>query len=272
MATTTKELSLQLEEVTQRLRALESGQHVMTSSPGLPLEKWNDHGFVHRHEIKPLVRAINNGGGGTIELEERVEVLESGQTVLTSTMRAVEANQLVLSSVVNTKQDELTAGSGIDITNNVISATGGGSSSLIDKYYKEIVNFSDPSDDAGSSKLLDSDDNYNYVMLIAYKNTVSVSANQAIEEGIACPLPAGVTGRTQFKLILSGGYYNEGSEERCPIPGNYYNSNKYGLVSIFRVTFYSNTYKIHYLIDGSQVSSSDNLSAIKLFALIAIPK
>lgn len=80
MATTTKELSTQLEDVTSRLRALESGQHVMTSSPGLPLEKWNDHGFVHRHEIKPLVRAINNGGGSAGELEDRVETLESSMT------------------------------------------------------------------------------------------------------------------------------------------------------------------------------------------------
>lgn len=137
MATTTKELSLQLEEVTKRLRALESGQHVMTSSPGLPLEKWNDHGFVHRHEIKPIVRALNNGGGSSAELEERVEVLESGQYILTSSIHAVEANQYVLTSAVNRKQDKLIAGSGIEIEGNVISASGGASSVDIMELYAE---------------------------------------------------------------------------------------------------------------------------------------
>ena len=161
MAITTKELSKQLEEVTARLRAIESGQHVMTSSPGLPLDKWNDHGFVHRHEIKPLVRAINNGGGSSGELEERVEQLESGQNVLTSVtnqqsyeIEVLESGQAVLTSAMRNKQDTLIPGSGIDITENVISATGGDNESIWEKFNTFFFNATESTD-----QVLATDDN-----------------------------------------------------------------------------------------------------------------
>ena len=180
MAITTKELSTQLEEVTARLRAIESSQHVMTSSPGLPLDKWNDHGFVHRHEIKPLVRAINNGGGSAGELEERVEYLESGQNVLTSVtnqqayeIEILESGQAVLTSAIRNKQDILTAGSGIDITENVISATGGGGgSSIYDAFMSKVA----AGTTTTTSEKIGEDSNFNYYFMGYHASSRNITA------------------------------------------------------------------------------------------------
>lgn len=240
MATTTKELSVQLEEVTKRLRALESGQNVMTSSPGLPLEKWNDHGFVHRHEIKPIVRALNNGGGGSAELEERVEVLESGQTVLTSSMRAVEANQLILTSVVNRKQDELTAGSGIEITDNVISATGGGGTSLSDSLLDLIQNPSTISITSGGEinavKLKDTTGYNIYGFAMAHSFTPAVATERTYSTHILLP-DLSVASDTVVNCIVLGGFFTnaDGSVSRLipfPYQGTYDPANYYGLALI----------------------------------------
>ncbi len=82
-------------------------------------EDGNDYVLTEqdKQDIADMVH-VEGGGGDTTALEERIKAVEDDTTLL-----FIGHNNLL-----NSKQNKLTAGANITIENNVISATGGGSS------------------------------------------------------------------------------------------------------------------------------------------------
>lgn len=115
-----EKLANELAEVTTRLRLLESGQNILTTTPkGISIEPYKSHAFTHFEDLIPLVQAINSGGGASYDLESRVTAnelaingLESSQTVLTSTVNAtlprVAANELSIDNIDNSLYPDYT--------------------------------------------------------------------------------------------------------------------------------------------------------------------
>lgn len=154
---------------------------------------------MNREGLKKLVEKVNSGGGGTVDAYTKAETdaLLEDKADADGVYTKAETDALL-----DDKQDVLTAGTNITIENNVISASGGGSSNA----WEFVKNHS-----SGPFSIFNQDLTYEYMLVTTDDKYKSIFSSDVNFSGVCVGVPV-ITSETQdgiedeFSIIDNNGW------------------------------------------------------------------